>query len=111
MGRNGVEALDDDDERVDIDELRDDMATILKGETRTPEDLMAETDSNGDGYIDFRFLKRSNKYQFVCLWFDPIEDRTLPHSLEHEQLHHIIDAVKARFKQMLHYISQKKKPS
>ena len=47
-------ALDeDDDERVDIDELRDDMATVLKGETRTPEDLMAETDANGDGYIDF----------------------------------------------------------
>ena len=47
-------ALDeDDDERVDIDELRDDMATVLKGETRTPEELMAETDSNGDGYIDF----------------------------------------------------------
>jgi Ca2+-binding EF-hand superfamily protein len=47
-------ALDEDhDGFVDIDELRDDMATVLKGETRTPEDLMAETDANGDGYIDF----------------------------------------------------------
>jgi hypothetical protein len=40
-------------ESVNIDELRDDMATVLKGETRTPEDLMEETDANGDGYIDF----------------------------------------------------------
>ena len=47
-------ALDEDhDGFVDIDELRDDMATVLKGETRTPEDLMEETDANGDGYIDF----------------------------------------------------------
>jgi hypothetical protein len=29
------------------------MATVLKGETRTPEDLMAETDTSGDGNIDF----------------------------------------------------------
>jgi Ca2+-binding EF-hand superfamily protein len=37
--------LDEDhDGVVDIDELRDDMETILTGETRTPEELMAETD-------------------------------------------------------------------
>jgi hypothetical protein len=29
------------------------MATVLKGETRTPEELMAETDTNGDGNVDF----------------------------------------------------------
>jgi hypothetical protein len=29
------------------------METVLKGETRTPEELMAETDKNGDGNIDF----------------------------------------------------------
>jgi hypothetical protein len=38
---------------VCIDELKDDMATVLKGETRTPEELMAETDTNGDGHVDF----------------------------------------------------------
>ena len=47
-------ALDEDhDGFVDIDELRDDVATVLKGETRTPEELMAETDTNGDGKVDF----------------------------------------------------------
>ena len=47
-------ALDEDhDGFVDIDELRDDMATVLKGETRTPEELMVETDTNGDGKVDF----------------------------------------------------------
>ena len=46
--------LDEDhDGVVDIDELRDDMETVLKGEIRTPEELMAETDTNGDGHIDF----------------------------------------------------------
>jgi Ca2+-binding EF-hand superfamily protein len=41
--------LDEDhDGVVDINELRDDMETVLKGETRTPEELMAETDTNGD---------------------------------------------------------------
>jgi Ca2+-binding EF-hand superfamily protein len=46
--------LDEDhDGVIDIDELRDDMETVLKGETRTPEELMAETDTNGDGHIDF----------------------------------------------------------
>jgi hypothetical protein len=29
------------------------METVLTGETRTPEELMAETDTNGDGNIDF----------------------------------------------------------
>jgi Ca2+-binding EF-hand superfamily protein len=44
--------LDEDhDGVIDIDELRDDMETVLKGETRTPEELMAETDTNGDGHI------------------------------------------------------------
>ena len=47
-------ALDEDqDGFVDIDELRDDMSTVLKGETRTPEELMVETDTNGDGKVDF----------------------------------------------------------
>jgi Ca2+-binding EF-hand superfamily protein len=47
-------ALDEDHNGfVDIDELKDDMATVLKGETRTPEELMAETDTNGDGHVDF----------------------------------------------------------
>ena len=46
--------LDEDhDGVIDIDELRDDMETVLTGETRTPEELMAETDTNGDGNIDF----------------------------------------------------------
>ena len=46
--------LDEDhDGVIDIDELRDDMETVLKGEIRTPEELMAETDTNGDGNIDF----------------------------------------------------------
>ena len=46
--------LDEDhDGVVDIDELRDDMETVLKGETRTPEELMSESDTNGDGHIDF----------------------------------------------------------
>ena len=46
--------LDEDhDGVVDINELRDDMETVLKGETRTPKELMAETDKNGDGNIDF----------------------------------------------------------
>jgi Ca2+-binding EF-hand superfamily protein len=41
-----MQSLDEDhDGFVDIDELRDDMATVLKGETRTPEDLMEETDA------------------------------------------------------------------
>jgi len=44
---------EDDDECVDVDESKDNMATVLKGETRTPEELMVETDTNGDGYIDF----------------------------------------------------------
>jgi Ca2+-binding EF-hand superfamily protein len=45
-------ALDEDHNGfVDIDELKDDMATVLKGETRTPEELMAETDTNGDGHV------------------------------------------------------------
>jgi Ca2+-binding EF-hand superfamily protein len=35
-------ALDEDHNGfVDIDELKDDMATVLKGETRTPEEIMA----------------------------------------------------------------------
>jgi Ca2+-binding EF-hand superfamily protein len=47
-------ALDEDhDGFVDIYELKDDMDTVLKGETRTPEELMAETDTNGDGHVDF----------------------------------------------------------
>lgn len=47
-------ALDEDhDGFVDIDELKDDMATVLKGESRTPDELMDETDTNGDGKIDF----------------------------------------------------------
>ena len=47
-------ALDENqDGFVDIDELKDDMATVLKGETRTPDELMDETDTNGDGNIDF----------------------------------------------------------
>ena len=47
-------ALDGDrDELIDIDELRDDMTTVLEGEIRTPEDFLEETDTNGDGYIDF----------------------------------------------------------
>jgi hypothetical protein len=29
------------------------MNTILEGETRTPEELMEETDTNGDGNVDF----------------------------------------------------------
>jgi hypothetical protein len=41
------------DELIDIDELRDDMTTVLEGEIRTPEDFLEETDTNGDGYIDF----------------------------------------------------------
>ena len=43
----------DQDGLVDIDELRDVMAYVMEGETRTPEDLMADADVNGDGYIDF----------------------------------------------------------
>ena len=47
-------ALDENhDGFVDIDELKDDMATVLKGESRTPDELMDETDTNGDGNIDF----------------------------------------------------------
>ena len=47
-------ALDEDHNGfIDIDELKDDMATVLKGETRTPEELMGETDTNGDGHVDF----------------------------------------------------------
>ena len=38
---------------VDIDELKEDMNTILEGETRTPEELMEETDTNGDRNVDF----------------------------------------------------------
>lgn len=48
------QALDEDhDGFVNIDELKDDMATVLKGESRTPDELMDETDTNGDGKIDF----------------------------------------------------------
>ena len=43
----------DQDGLIDIDELSYDMATVLKGETRTPEDLMEETDTNRDGFIDY----------------------------------------------------------
>ena len=43
----------DQDESIDIDELKGDMAYILEGDARTPEDLMADSDANGDGYIDF----------------------------------------------------------
>ena len=43
----------DQDGLVDIDELRDVMAYVMEGETRTPEDLMADADANGDEYIDF----------------------------------------------------------
>ena len=47
-------ALDKDhDGFVDIDELKDDMDTVLKGETRIPEEIMEETDTNGDGHVDF----------------------------------------------------------
>jgi Ca2+-binding EF-hand superfamily protein len=47
-------ALDKDhDGFVDINELKEDMNTILEGETRTPEELMEETDTNGDGNVDF----------------------------------------------------------
>ena len=49
-----VNALDKDhDGFVDINELKEDMNTILEGETRTPEELMEETDTNGDGNVDF----------------------------------------------------------
>ena len=43
----------DQDGLIDIDELSYDMATVLKGETRTPEDIMEETDTNRDGFIDY----------------------------------------------------------
>jgi hypothetical protein len=30
------------------------MATVLKGETRTPEDIMEETDTNRDGFMIYK---------------------------------------------------------
>jgi Ca2+-binding EF-hand superfamily protein len=43
----------DQDGLVDIDELRDVMAYVMEGEIRTPEDLRADADANGDEYIEF----------------------------------------------------------
>jgi Ca2+-binding EF-hand superfamily protein len=54
----------DQDGLVDIDELRDVMAYVMEGETRTPEDLMADSDANGDGYIDLD--------EFVDMNFDSL---------------------------------------
>ena len=59
-------------------------------------------------YLLVVFLRETTNTNFVVFGWIRLRIELLSHSLEHEQLHHIIDAVKARFKQMLHYISQKK---